>query len=196
MKIQGKIVNLKGIEHGGINDRAEAIIELSPQELREQLTAKELQGLLQSQYLSEGKIHNFLDNWNNKKYEETKSYPIEPSDIPELASVLANKIPAKEDKKPQDIEIFVSADMQGKLTTPIYIGITEITHLGLYEFYGKRWWITETGRLKSPQANKEPIGELELDPHREYPEWQRVMVKKINQTIRELNALSEIVRQR
>lgn len=49
---------------------------------------------------------------------------------------------------------------------------------------------------KCPKDNKEPIGELELDPHREYPEWQRVMVKKINQTIRELNALSEIVRQR
>ena len=103
---------------------------------------------LMPQYLSRSEIEKIV-------FEETG---VSRNQSIQIAYFLANKIPKpEEDKKPQDIEIFVSADMQGKLTTPIYIGITEITHLGLYEFYGKRWWITETGRLKSLQDNKEPM---------------------------------------
>lgn len=48
------------------------------------------------------------------------------------------------------LAIYVSADMQGNLTTPIYIGTEEITKLGLYEIDGIKWWILEKGLIPKP----------------------------------------------
>jgi len=48
----------------------------------------------------------------------------------------------------KDYEIYVHAGMDGRLTTPIYIGIEKIEKLGLYEVYGKKWWVIEVGMIK------------------------------------------------
>lgn len=64
--------------------------------------------------------------------------------------------------EPESYDIKVMADEHGKLTTPIYIGIEKIEYLGIYEVYGKKWWVVKAD-------DKEPeIEELELSakqPH-------------------------------
>jgi hypothetical protein len=65
----------------------------------------------------------------------------------------------KPECKPENsFDMKVEADDKGKIKYPFYIGITKITDLGIYEIYGHKWWI-----LRSKDEPKfERIDELDL----------------------------------
>ena len=70
-----------------------------------------------------------------------------------VCGVCGKEIKPKEESKETDPTITVITDEEGNLTTPIYLGTDKITKIGIYEAYGKRWWIVKGEESKEIQTN-------------------------------------------